>query len=156
VRDIRVALILVVLASPATAADENYLCIADMATGFKLDQPSKKWQIARFDVSKHRYIIRRTEKGLAWNEFGSSLAAIPCSEFNDWGSTVCSDGIETMTFNKVNLRYQRVYASGWIDGDLPVPAQAKDPWGCAIGDARECRAGPPDTPLIEIGTCSAI
>lgn len=156
-RAIQIALVFVVLASPAMAAGaDDYLCIADMATGFKFDPTTKQWRVAQFDVSRNRYIVKLTEKGPTWNEFSSPLPPMQCTAFNESGFTSCSlGGIEEINFNRMNLRFQLVYLSGWVNSDLPPPASLKNSstltglWTALTG-----KSG--NTPLVEIGRCSPL
>lgn len=155
-RIIRTVLVFVVLASPAMAAGaHDYLCIADMATGFKFDPSTKQWQAVQFNVSKGRYIVKLVGKGATWKQFGSPLPPRQCTVFSEVGATSCSTNLTLVTFNRVNLRFQVVYLPGWIDGDLPPPKSFKSnrtlsrTWGLLTGQSS-------DTPYIEIGRCSAL
>ena len=155
---ISIALLFVALAAPAVAAsgDSDFLCIADMATGFKFDPTTKLWQSAQFNVSKNRYVIKITKDGLTWNDFGSTLPPLQCTPFNDSGSTSCSLGsITIVSFNRVNMRFQYVYLSGWVDSDLPPPKGLENNSALTgFWNAATAKSG--NSPLVEIGRCSAL
>lgn len=145
------ALFLIVTLNGPAAADGAYLCIADMATGFSLDQSTKQWQVTRFDISKSRYVVKYNENGATWNEFGSPLPPVQCSAFDRFGYIACppSGGVQQVTFNRMNLKYQLIQLAGWIGSDLPPP----DKRLASLWNSFQTK---PDTPLIEIGRCSAL
>ena len=138
--------ILVALVVPAAVAQDDepdqYLCIADQATGFIYEDGS--WRSANFDVGDNKYIVRRAKEsdgilaeGKEWGyvAFGTQNfvgcdqvgPAFTCSPFGQ-------GLLGNFVVNLSTLRYQRYYPFGYTNG----------------GDS------PDDTPLIEIGKCSPL
>jgi hypothetical protein len=116
----------------AHAAGTSYLCIPDMATGFKLE--NGKWDFARFDVSKDKYLVQQEFEAESYKvvEIGSANPNHTGCLFS--GSTmVCGDLYMGFIFNSDVLRYQRTYGFGYVNGDSVD-----------------------NTPLVEIGRCSKI
>ena len=142
----------VLMLNSSAMAAETYLCIPDMATGFAFDKASQKWHPAQFKVSGEKHLLKRVANGATWNEFGSTLPPIQfqCSDFNEWGSTFCSTPGATITFNEKNLRYQYIYPGSYITHGLPVPPK----YSGVEKDWITSMLHTPDTPSIEIGTCS--
>jgi len=115
---------------------EGYLCIGEKATGFKFNETTKFWDYANFFAEDKKYIIKR-ENGepYVWTitEFGEDL--IECGDtedFNNYGWISCEDYGTVYKFNKIHMRYIKIYEVG---GVIPMSG---------------------DTPFIEIGTCAKL
>jgi hypothetical protein len=49
---------------------QTYLCIADMATGFRFDKPTKAWVVGEFDVTDKKYILTKESDEWVWKQVG--------------------------------------------------------------------------------------
>ena len=123
-----------------------YLCIADMATGFVYE--NGRWQRTNFDVSGNKYILRQPKKSdpeplsdspWLWGRFGQKYLLGICDETDEYGDMECSEGggAAELFINLSSLRYQLYYQYGYVHS----------------ADFKDTRD---DTPLIEIGKCSAL
>jgi len=128
------------LFASAVAGDTSYyLCEADKATGFKYKDGS--WKSTNFNVSKHRYVLRRPKQGdtfkssaWVWSQLGEDFALAGCTnEANEDGFIYCA-GYENLLLNTKSLRYQSYYSLGYVTSDGSNTSG--------------------DTPYIEIGHCS--
>lgn len=142
------ALIAAALATavPAQASAESWLCIADMATGFKYNSVLKRWDEASFNVAESRYIIRPS-RNPAWKyevtAFGKPTGAPEAwckAEPSSYGYLLCNSYFGEFKFNTGNLRYIKTYLAGYVE-ILPTNSLVVE-------------GG--DTPNMEIGKCSLL
>ncbi len=118
-------------------AQNSYLCIADLSTGFSFDKVSKKWKSADFNVSGERFLLSKKNNAWEWKKFGQESTSYNCSkDFNEAGYLHCESLIRVV-FNRKNLRFQSYYSIGYVNKGV-------------IGNEGE------DTPYITIGQCSPI
>lgn len=112
---------------------EGFVCVTDMATGFKFDPSTKRWRSVDFAVSDNKYILARKGEHWTWKPLGSSFEA-PCDGgFNEYGFLRCGLA-ESVSINRKGLRFQSFYGIGYVhDGTRDSVA---------------------NTPSIEIGRCS--
>jgi hypothetical protein len=132
---------------PPLAWGEGYICIDDMATGFKFE--NGEWQQSRFKPDS-RYIVRPVTKDDApmlrgfvesilgnakWvvMKVGEPLPFAGCTEPAAHGSIFCKGLYEEFKMNEKSLRFLYAYLQGY--------------W-------HPLDEGKSDTPLIEIGKCS--
>ena len=121
------------LAQTNSTEPQQYLCVSDMANGFRYNEQSNLWEHAKFRPGS-KWIIRRPEVaigGWVYSEIGRGFRQYCDKNFDYKGNLRCNDDLELLEFNKNTLRYMRVYKFGYVSQ--------------SIGD----------TPLIEIGTCAA-
>lgn len=138
------------LASSGAWAQEvsSYLCVTDMANGFKFDAGSKTWQHARFTASS-KYIVSRPKEKSSWSwvlrEVGSQDIRGFCkSDINEVGNLFCDTGGGQFKFSKGTLRFINSHAMGyWHDQNPLVENKYRSKEGA-------------DTPFIEIGKCSPL
>jgi hypothetical protein len=135
---------LAMLAYAGRAEAQTYLCIADMATGFRFDKPTKKWVTAQFDVTDDKYILTKKwseiGKGMRWTwtkvgeTFGTTCGEK--EEFTERGYFRC-ESLSIKYMNRENKRFQVTYPYGY-------PNDA---------DTEEEGA---NTPHIQIGRCAEV
>jgi len=128
---------------------EDYLCIADMATGFKYNQDDKSWEGSGFRVKDSRYLISLLENNAAYNvkRYGQTSVMSRCKDgFSDIGNLFC-EGTFDISFNKNNGRFVLTHTFGYFN----VLPDSK-------GDSELIRKSDREsaTPFIEIGNCSPI
>ena len=149
-RIILAALVGMLVSGPAYA--EGWLCIANAVTGFKYDEPTKKWKSSYFKVG-NKYLIKRPDPKYLWlfeeqsgsiwvvNEFGRGLPSWFCpEEIDKIGWLTCDAWGGDFPFNKKALRFMRLYLAGYLDGGTPKYPDTKHS----------------DTPYMEIGTCTPL
>ena len=129
---------------PATAIAEQYLCIADLSTGFSYDSTNKKWRSVDFNVDDSKYMISEsdiTNMTYKITKIGQSYVSAWCEDdFIDSGTIFCEFGNNQFRFNRESGRFIMSSASGY--------------YYVTLGDnifTDENSA----TPFIEIGKCSS-
>jgi hypothetical protein len=137
-----------------TGPDGPFLCIVEQATGFSFDKQSKSWNRTTFAAGE-KYVLKRVENGTldgvnqtihggphaAWGvwKFGESLFGTEFCDADVNNSYLWCRGIESI-FN-VNLksgRFLRTYAGAYVSDPSEFPDEHAD------------------TPVIEIGKCTAL
>ncbi len=123
---------------PIAFGQSSYLCIADLATGFKFNNNTKRWESTNFNIKNSKYIIKKNTDGVwEWKDFGKNSMGVTCNkDFNESGYLRCESLIH-VNFNNKSLRYILYYPVGYVN----IGIAGKE------GD---------DTPSLEIGTCSQI
>jgi hypothetical protein len=124
----------------------SFLCLAELATGFKYQQGARAWRIARFHADR-RYVVRPAKEGeechlhpSVWivNEVGNSEAGFCCRrEMGEMGFLSCGAPWGEFRMNARNLRFLRYTHLGYYD----------------VLDKKDEES---DTPLMEIGECAPI
>lgn len=128
----------------ANAQTTAWLCITDSSVGFSKDSGS--WSSARFTPGD-KYIIKSSQRqGVAWEvrKFGSQtpLADGICKQtFTAAKILNCTGFFTEFHFNAGTGRFLRIYFAGY--------------WTYIPGDNLTGNDNG-DTPVIEIGTCSAV
>jgi hypothetical protein len=138
-------LLFLLLTNPAFA--ENYLCIADMATGFRYNQGDKSWEGSGFRVKDSRYLISPLKNNAAYHvkRFGGTDVMSRCKEgFNEVGNLFCK-GTFDISFNKNNGRFVLTHTFGYFN---VLPDSKSDSELIRKSDQESA------TPFIEIGMCS--
>jgi hypothetical protein len=133
----------------AVAFAEDYLCIADMATGFRYNEGSKNWEESSFRLKNSKYLISGLEKGAAYNvkHLGGSDVMSRCKDdFNDIGSLFCK-GTFDIKFNKINGRFVLTYTFGYFN---VLPGIQSDSVSIRKSDQGS------ETPFLEIGKCTLV
>ena len=122
-----------------TSAEDAFICIADSATGFTMDENTKKWKPTTFDVSENKIVITRGEKH-PWvvKNMGEKSIRIRCE--NEFSGPVlnCQLGLSNLRFDKDKLRYLISYELGYWSYD----------------DEDEFFEEGKNTPYMEIGKCT--
>lgn len=123
--------IFVAMLSSVAYAQDAYLCLPKSATGFSYVQNSNSWEITTFNVSDDKYLLKNKSGKWFWNKFGNENPR-SCKDVNQ--RIICNFQVSEVIFDKKTLRYLKTYIAGYVDG-------------IANND---------NTPLIEIGTCTAL
>ena len=143
------AMIFVVLVVPSAIAQDKspsaYLCIADMSTGFKYKDG--RWQSASFDVTDHKYILRRTKESdssllkdaaWVWGELGDEyMVRCKTTSPESKGFISCEDIAVNVTVNVNSLSFQIIQDLGYVRSDRDYGEDSS-------------------TPFLEIGKCSPL
>jgi len=132
-----------------SAFAEDYLCIADMATGFRYNPNDNSWEGSGFRVKDSKYLISLLENSADYNvkRFGQTGVMSRCKEgFNEIGNLFCK-GTFNISFNKNNGRFVLTHTFGYFNV-LPE----------SEGDSEIIRKSDQEsaTPFIEIGKCSPV
>ncbi len=135
---------LVILSILATAANaEQYLCVADAATGFYFEDG--KWISTKFRTNSSKYIIRRFKEGEYFSTEAKPYGVFPlgkkAAKYSCYGPNPpevrnfnCDGGFGEFLFSPKSGRYLRTYTVGYYEGV----------------DTNK------NSPQIEIGKCSEI
>ncbi|MBA7495965.1 hypothetical protein ES702_06561 [subsurface metagenome] len=135
-------------ASTPKQPEVSYLCVADLATGFRFDKTRKKWVSTDFSVD-NKYIVSkgssyssyRQKKDGLWEvkDHGVKLGHICADDFSR-GVFICSSSFEEFRMDRDGLRFIHFYKSGY--------------WG--DNNTRNTKYEGDNTPAITIGRCSPL
>lgn len=121
---------------------DAYICIPDLATGFRYDEKAHQWVISSFKVRGEKYLFKKDASGLwKWSEFGTTTQPVECEDNAYARERIwirCHSHFHTAIFSFRALRFQHVTLGGYVHGHAPSDANK------------------PDTPYIEIGTCTPL
>lgn len=161
-----VSVLIVLLSTKAYAEKKDpdqFLCIADLATGFSFDKTTKTWESTNFRVDGQKYIVKKVseknkqdaeiikklkgEKKLFWKvtEFGkeSLVTNTYCEYYTPNDTIICDFGIfYKYKISIKNLRYIKISTWGYWDDDLTDKNSFKKEGG--------------NSPHLEIGKCSPL
>ena len=88
---------------PSTANAEQYLCIADLSTGFSYSSTHKKWRSVDFNTDDSKYVISKSDiTNMAYKItiIGQSYVSAWCEDdFIDSGILFCERGNIQFRFN---------------------------------------------------------
>jgi hypothetical protein len=139
------AILTLSIATPAHA--ENWLCIAERATGFKYDSILKDWKTVNFKIANEKYIVRPSKNENYKYEvvkFGENREFMPdysCKEVFSAGIFFhCEGMMGEFKLNAKNGRFLSTYIAGY--------------WTVAPGVNENTEEG--DTPTIQIGKCTRL
>ena len=114
-----VALLVCCFCSTSAFAQETYICIADLSTGFAFNKTTKNWFSTNFNVQDNKYVLSQKNKLWYWKKVGApENATIECGEFNPAGYLNCSSYGQVLSFNKTNLRFSLTNSVGYVSGEL--------------------------------------
>ena len=116
------------------AAAQDYLCIPTAAAGFTYKSSSKKWEHAFFRLDDKKIILKKTEDGYQWRDFGRRSGPTCADGFNEYDYLHCQTYFGSVIFNRKTLRYIETYLAGYHNG---------------VDNNN-------DTPNITIGTCTPL
>ena len=124
------------LAASLSSLADQYLCTADLVTGFSWNEKDGKWESTNFNVEKENYLVSSIEPSTGSHyvikKLGDRKIIATCmSGFDERGLLYCKD-ILVFRMNREAGRYLLVYPSGYVEGY----------------DNND------NTPFIEIGKCS--
>ena len=112
-----VAVLLCCLLTTMVFADESYICVEDMAVGFKYNQTIGEWESTKFNIRNETYIVVKKMKQWEIIRVGES-SGVPCEkDFNEDGFLTCGD---FFSMNKNNLRYIRTDTMGYHDANINI------------------------------------
>ncbi|GAA4350632.1 hypothetical protein [Kangiella taiwanensis] len=136
-------LVLLLTTSPCFA--EQYICVADMSTGFSYSESTKRWKETSFRTDENKYIISKSDFGkyvLKVTQIGSKYPLAYCEQtFNEQGYLFCSGLGGEFKMQKDNGRYILSYTLGYYN---------------VLPSVNEITDSSSDTPLLEIGKCSPL
>lgn len=126
------------LAFPATAQEE-FVCTAEQAAGFKYSDFRDRWVDTEFKTRGRQYVIAFGEDGVTVNQVGGAGAKFVCaSGFDaDSGALDCVGNDGHFRANNINRRFLRSHVKGYVEVLKEGP------------DAELAS----NTPMIEIGRC---
>ena len=141
------AVLLCCLLTTLASADDSYLCVSDMSTGFRYNKALDKWEIANFITDEDKYIVSRSiDKNIAWEvkRIGESSELAFCKkDFNKYGFLYCESNI-IFKMNKLNLRFLKIYPTGYYN------SSSKNNQDIVLYKDGSSK------PYIEIGRCSPV
>jgi len=112
------AVLLCCLLTTLASADDSYLCVSDMSTGFRYNKALDKWEIANFITDEEKYIVSRSiDKNIAWEvkRIGESSELAFCKkDFDEYGFLYCESNI-IFKMNKLNLRFLKINPIGYYN-----------------------------------------
>ena len=111
-------------ASSVVNAQTAYLCIPDGASGISWNASTKKWGHTNFNVKNDKHLLKETDKGWEWSNFGKTFGQ-KCGEFSEAGFLECDIIGGQLRFNKKTLRFLKTYVWGYVEGvdnDNDTPA----------------------------------
>jgi hypothetical protein len=118
---------LLVSATVVGASAESYLCVADYSTGFRWN--GNAWEPARFSVERNKYVVTdATDEARAAGythivkEIGSNRVLHQCTRklLPDGKPSLqmpCGGMGYGFTFNFETLRFDEIYAYGYVEDD---------------------------------------
>ena len=114
-----VAFLVYCFCSSSAFAQETYICIADLTTGFAYNKTTKNWFSTNFDVKDQKYVLSQKNKLWYWKKVGGpESATIECGEFNKAGFLNCNPFGEILSVNKTNLRFSLTNNVGYVSGEF--------------------------------------
>jgi len=137
-------ILLIFLLLPLQSYADNYLCVAEKATGFYYDTKSAQRKSANFNVEDSKYIITKSSYSgykIEVKTLGSKDIVTRCKDdFSEQGFLFCDWGGVFFRFNNKNNRYIKSIINGY---HTVVPS---------VNNTKETDT----TPYIEIGKCSSL
>jgi len=137
--------ILVFLLATSTCFAEQYICVADMATGFSYSESTKRWNETNFRTDENKYIISKSDFGkyvLKATKIGSDYPLAYCEHtYDEHGYLFCSGLGGEFKMNKGNGRYIKSFTLGYYN---------------VLPSVNEITDSSSDTPHLEIGKCSPL
>ena len=141
------AVLLCCLLTTIASADDSYLCVADMATGFQYNKALDKWEISNFLADEDKYLVSRsTDNNIVWEvkRLGESSRFALCKEdFIQHGLLYCEFNI-IFNMNKFNLRFIYIRPHGYYN------SRSKNDQDLLLYEDGS------SMPYIEIGKCSSV
>ena len=115
---------------------DQYLCTADLVTGFSWNEKDRKWESTNFNVENENYLVSSIEPNAGGHyvvkKLGDRKIIATCENgFDANGLLYCKDFL-VFRMNREARRYLLVYPAGYVEGY----------------DNND------DTPFVEIGKCS--
>ena len=137
---------LTVIAFPAVANADSYLCIADQTAGFHYNEAQEKW-VSQIFTTDNKYVIKPHDaEGYAYrvDEFGKEYEQLPLasceSEFSEQDFLFCLHG--QVAF-RMNIKNQRFVLTKYISY-------------LAVGILENRTDESAGDPYMQIGKCSEI
>jgi hypothetical protein len=126
-------------------AQDAYLCVAEGVAGVVFNKEAKRWSAGTFSPKDIKHVFRRAKPGERFGSnvefkwglygFGKNSPSVICRDDFDAEGHIFCRGLTEVQVNRKNLRYQAVYAIGYV---FPYDEEESD------------------TPHIEFGTCSPL
>jgi hypothetical protein len=143
-------LVAIALMSSSALSQDRYLCVPELATGFSFNKQTKRWSQGSFKIEEKFIVRKATSEDATWNaqnapwvvmKLGQKIPTAWCKAGFDGDNLLC-DGFEVFKFNKSNLRFLSGYIAGY--------------WADDLSGKYEMNAEGANTPMIQIGRCSAL
>jgi hypothetical protein len=96
--------VLALSVGPAWAQDA-YRCTADVATGFKYNEQTNAWELARFKADS-RYVVRKQDSEWIMSEMGADLLPHRCTKAPGSAFIECGGPFMHFITNTGTMRYQ--------------------------------------------------
>jgi hypothetical protein len=130
----------------SASAQNSYVCVEDLATGFSFDRSQKQWKSVDFKPNSKYLISRSRDSSRIWEikEMGSSAPTAFCEkDFSDSGQIRCNGIGKEFLFNRKSLRFLATYTVGFWNED-------------ALRSFVPNRNEGDDTPTLIIGRCNVL
>jgi len=141
VRPAVIAFVVGIFCSGAVLADDSYLCVGALATGFGFHYEKNAWEVDRFPPTK--LIVKRADSLIVeWRvyDFEKNVPIASCrGDFDREGFLRC-DGVAQFMMSRVTKRFLYIYTLGYWSDSENYPAYKE-------GTNR---------PWMEIGKCSRL
>jgi len=129
-------------------ADDAYLCVTRMVTGFSYDKARHSWHATDSQAGRKYLVSRSRAQGVRWEVLpvGDIVPSALCKEgFSKAGTLTCR-GFDEFKMNRNNGRFIHAYLVGyWTDNH--GGGRREDPSLFAEGE---------NAPFLEMGECSAM
>jgi len=132
---------LCLLGSATVAHGEQYLCVAEHASGFSYYELSNGWRPAEFSTQSKYVVSASPSEAHVYEvkELGKDRVISRCKDdFDEWGYLDCH-GIKDFKLNRKNLRFLAIYPFGYVN---------------VLPDLNKTTDKSSDTPSMQIGFCS--
>lgn len=132
------AVTILVSLSTTAFAEDQFLCVGEVATGFRWD--GNQWVTAKFKVDKDKYLVQEVplENGVTnfhVKRLGESKVAHRCNRSPTSPTRIACGGLASgMLIDTEKLRFHELFGIGYVDGF----------------------DGPDYTPTLTIGTCTRV
>lgn len=138
------------LVATSVWAQERYLCVAEMSTGFAFNKQNKSWHSTTFKTDE-KFIVRKPlpadGAGLqksAWliAKLGDTFPTSSCEKDFYNNETLFCEGLQTFKFSKKTMRFLSGYLIGY--------------WSDDVGSTSQVFSEGQNTPNLTIGKCSPL
>lgn len=137
---ILIPIILIILNYSFVFAEDQCLCVTNLATGFSYDNSLKQWKNANFEIDTKYIVSKAKEDGFAFvvRRIGEDYPIAKCKNtYNKYGYLFCEGFGTKFKLNRKNNRFIYIYDLGYYNVVSGLNTDEKS-----------------DTPYMEIGKCS--
>jgi hypothetical protein len=126
---VRIFIIVIFLSlSVPTLADDAFVCIADLTTGFTFDGTPKKWRSTNFRATS-KYFVSKSKTSGEWEvkSVGDPVPLSSCTSVRNDEELVCSEALGwEFRMNRYSLRFLYAYLLGYWDDRTRPPTYVKE------------------------------